>query len=792
VLRDKPRFKLKLIIALITLLSLTLSSCFQNRSSGKRKASGVVNTSSSVSLYHGRVLHSNPIILSGNSDLSPYTDLNTLLVPAQDYITSESNLIGFCTNITDVNSPCYKVLEDNLASPLTSSDLKWAYLAGTSEFDQVHTFFHIKKIVERFHSVMDAYHSGLHYYNNIQITPPYDTSFPFTYHSQNGHWNGGGTLTAYSKADVSDNAYYQQSDNSLHFGFLADYPNIKMVHDPSIIYHETGHALVKIMMNIRNNAYGTNTAPITKSALGGLQYDEGGAINEGIADFFSYAINERPHLGEWALGNIDGGFSRPMTESDSLHTVSLGTDNSSRLSYPTYLTYDPNFKGEVIQDIHNAGMITSHFLVALTDDLISKCSISSKATAINYVLTILSETLAEMGDLTATGNNNTSFSVNLNYNHSDDWIKINNPANYHTFYQTFAKHALNVVGNGRCNNRTYSQGDLETLLDSYGLLLFENYNQDGNSATDGHLGTNTTINLANKIRTVSVSKDMISLDPTENATTAYLFDKRANMKTALEELMSSGQVASITPHIASDLPYNNGNGKISPGEIIGLAINLYNNSNTEIGGVQILANDWDHFKNDRPCNTFEDNFPSINENGADSTSEANPSSTPGDCNYITRDNGDESDEELYPVCFAELSDTDGTKWVSQEDLRESIGLEKQYCLSGDTTKTKDCYVRAIKGADQSYYARIKPNSPWDPSLNSDGTPSFNYSNIIFFEINKRVPPETTFNCRLRVRFSNCTDCFSDITRSDSDNYLDYEFSGAAPFKIINFQFTVKD
>jgi hypothetical protein len=49
-----------------------------------------------------------------------------------------------------------------------------------------------------------------------------------------------------------------------------------------------------------------------------------------------------------------------------------------------------------------------------------------------------------------------------------------------------------------------------------------------------------------------------------------------------------------------------------------------------------------------------------------------------------------------------------------------------------------------------------------------------------------------FDCRFRATFSNCDDCWQDPLRTDGEDYLDYEYSGARPYKIIHLQFTVLD
>ena len=50
----------------------------------------------------------------------------------------------------------------------------------------------------------------------------------------------------------------------------------------------------------------------------------------------------------------------------------------------------------------------------------------------------------------------------------------------------------------------------------YGLLLFNNYNQKGNSSKLGHVGDDITINFEkNRVKSVLVSKEKLLLDPRE-------------------------------------------------------------------------------------------------------------------------------------------------------------------------------------------------------------------------------------------------------------------------------------
>ena len=187
------------------------------------------------------------------------------------------------------------------------------------------------------------------------------------------------------------------------------------------------------------------------------------------------------------------------------------------------------------------------------------------------------------------------------------------PVNFRSWSQTFARFFVQTISNTSstaCNTSYYPQDKLETILDSYGLLLFDNYNDDGNHHSQGHGGANHKINPANRLKTNLIDKDLIGLDEREDKSLVFVFDKRRDILNALESLLEVGLTEEISSKIDSELLHNNGNGQVSPGEVVGLAFNLYNASNSEMGGVQILSNDWDHVKIEsgerKPCPSFSD------------------------------------------------------------------------------------------------------------------------------------------------------------------------------------------
>ncbi len=806
-----------------------LSSCIMPPSDLNSSRTALkTNDPSASSMYGSRVWDDNPIAITENDSLSPTYKLNQILSDKSYFIVDNPYLFGTCfsTNSYPLSTSeqineCIKVYEKSGSSPISyTPDKKWAFETDSPNFLQVHTFHHLKQIVNRFHDSMYWAYLKQSQINtspyNIQAFPNDLTSNIF---SEKSLWMldiaGNSTpLNIYSSSDIEDNSYFEPATFSISFGRDSIYTDMNWVEDPSVIYHETGHAFIQIMLNLRNNT-GIHTTEQTD--FGYIFYDEAGAIGEGLTDYFSHAMNGRERFSEWALGLFNNA-SRPMSESDSLHMGALSKTAEGRLSYPTYISYDPNNHEQAVEDVHFGGLITSHYLVALTQDLQNKCNFEfypnynktrdkSKKYAVDYILYAMTQTLAELGDLKSKGSNNVinsdNYPVNLHPNHAQEWVRISNPINYRKFFQTFTKHIYLLLNNGgastECNGTVYQKDYIEQLLDQYGLLLFDTYNLDGNgyevdedNTLYGHskhlANTQIKINPSNRLKTTLVTKDHIGYQSDPNATKAFIFDNRQDVMEVIGNLKSGGQIAdaNLSSLIPTDLSYNNGNSKISPGEIVGILPNLFNSSNSEIGGVQILANDWDHTRESKPCNSFADDWP-LDSEGAAATGF---STVAGDCEHVTKQNGDELLEEVTPVCFVKFKDENETKWISQElypTLSSNIGPE--HCLGG-ADDTAGCLVRFIKGADQAYYSKINAQSTWASTLaGSDGTPIYKPSNILFMEVSPWVPPGTTIDCRLRLRFTNCSDCWQNSSYG-SDDYLDYQYSGDKPFKIIHLQFDV--
>lgn len=777
--------------------------------------------------------------------------------------------------------------------PMQSNNGSWRHTTHSDEFYQVNVFYHLNKLAERFYKTLAFGHAYLFLDSNMRIPP----AIKYNYTETNSLWLTEDTsvksLDVFSKCFLDPiNAFFSAAENMLCFGYNNEIDNFNMAQDPSIIYHEMGHAFVQSMMNQRNIKFNNPFWNVHdfQSTLGVLFYDEAGAINEGIADYFSYFINSRDAVGEWGAGRYYAS-ARPMSESHELHQISgISETSGERLSYPNFVQYNSNYPTTKDEDIHLSGQIVSHYFVALTKELKNQCStpslfssVTSKyfseltemiqhdfeliygrdssmatesyarshALASGLVMMMINETIAELGDLFGEGSDvidDGYYFTNLNQDESYLWTHQVNPINFRRFFKIFAKNVKHHVSEGLCPQFTLDES--EKLLDDYGLLLFTYYGDLGKTGNGNQTYSspfvevtlsdmmqgqslnpvtafdfNLQVNELNRRNTTLVSKEFLEI-PSD--TVAYVIDGQNSMKKILSHLTFQGKAVTTSTDVA-DVRYNNNNAKISPGEVIGIALNVRNTSNSTIAGLQILANDWDHMKIDdesapyvdradniqhrpsqisnfKPC--IYEGFPLETENGVKDTDDTDP----GNCSYISRDNSIFDPYDLagstkltkysldapQPICLVQISDENETKWVSQNYYRKVVmGLEDSKCLNNNSLSDleynpNECLIRFLPGANQAYYSLLEPQKTWGETNfgSNSGSPTLNSNQAMVMEVNKWIEPGTKFMCRFRARFTNCIDCFAPDT--SSDDYPEYMYSGAEPFKILNFSFTVID
>jgi hypothetical protein len=754
-------------------VSTTITSCLPTASKGTargRKSATLNGAVINVGVTQGAVLTDNPIVLSGNANLAITTDLNSLA--SVSYITNDSFLRSnlSCAGL----EYCFEVRETkDSASALQTEDGKWGFSTNSEEFLQVNTFYHLNKLFDQFFENLQMSHALI-----PNLSTP--SAIPTELYLPGGTFKlSKRQLIAYSNCDVENNAFYDRTNETLCFGYTKGTKKLRWATDSTIVYHEAGHYFQKLQLNLRNMSN-----VVVNAELGGIQYDEAGSIGEGLADFFSYYMNGRSHWGEWAAGRFLQA-SRPISEDDALHSPGISADREQRLTYPQYLNYDPNYPKVPSEDIHLSGMIISHYLVALTQELQTKCSMPQKESVQN-VMHLVTETLAELGDLTTTGtgiiSGGTVKKVNLSPRYASDWQRKVNPITYRSFAQTMAKNLYNNLGDPlleRCGGGVYSRDNIEALLDDYGLLLFKTYNEN-KSLTAGVV---TAITPTNRKKSILIAKNSLILDPSPEANAAFVIDNRAQIADGIKTLQSSGVLQmTLSQQTPSDLGFNNGNSKVSPGEVVAIALNLYNNSNSQMGGIQVLANDWNHADATTgkpyrfPAAMSNDQWPLLSEGGIDFAGAIQAN----------------TDDHFAPVCFIQFNDSGATKWVSQKEFQSKMALSDSMCLN--PSSNKDCFVRALKGADQAHFSKINPKSTWGQTMANPETGkaySLNWGNVIMFEVSKHIPPGTTIDCRLRLRFTNCEDCYHNVSNSN-DDYNDVDYNGPKPFKILHLQIPITD
>ena len=149
-----------------------------------------------------------------------------------------------------------------------------------------------------------------------------------------------------------------------------------------------------------------------------------------------------------------------------------------------------------------------------------------------------------------------------------DWIRMVNPINYRRFIQTLGKyHLFNTQEQVVCTENNYPQGDFEKLVDSYGLLLYRTYNTNGNGPIQEK--QNLSILEKNRVKTNLILKKYLNLDKREGKFSAFIIDKQKDILSAVDTFKAKGQITGLSPQIDESLGHNNGNGKISPGEVVG-------------------------------------------------------------------------------------------------------------------------------------------------------------------------------------------------------------------------------
>jgi len=824
----------------ITIL-MALASCNPTQITGAKSRGDAVIDNNDASLDNKAYIYrdSPSIIAPGQGARVAIADIIDTSSP--EIITLNNQLTGNCavdlsTFFTSTLSECIhsKGVKDSAETITPRQENKTYIFTPDSEaFYETNALFHIQAGTDKFFKKLSFAYQQVHGPFNItkpKSIPEYlPNSELFWFKaidlSSNGQLFRNSFLTSFALCNKDKNASFSPAGVELCFGFHSSFPGLLFVQDPSVIYHELAHALVSVMMNMRNGT-AVSSHPF-RSNLGSFGYEEAGAINEGIADYYSFVMNARTHFGEWALG-VTSNQSRPISESDAIHISGVNTTAEGRLSYPQFILYDPNFPDSPLEDVHYAGQIVSHYLVALTQNLQTTCSAamgeSAHDTSTSYVLLLLSETLSEIGDLNSFYDPNVPsyYFNNLNTDASFLWTQVVNQTSYRRFFQIFAKNIRNYITSNLCP--AFTKSISEKLLDDYGLLLFKTYNNNGHTTTDRNNILNdidpfipvqplTAVTESNRRKSVLIAKDLLDLAPNVTAANStisfFIIDNGTDIQNLLKELLFKGFPVPIST--TASFEYNNNNVRISPGEIVALIPNLFNSSNSTMAGVQLLANDWDHVHvtdtstgNFKPC--VVDTVTTVDQGAVANGSETCSTAVPlNEHTRLVKSGGVFPAEAVAPVCLVELEEGTSTRWVSQSEFRKKSGLSllDKDCLgyvSSSTTvddpdfnfNPHECLARFLPGANDAFFSKIDSRKTYFDSVVKDSeNKQFNVGNLLLMEVSKWIPPGTKFRCRLRARFANCSDCHADSGNSN-DDFLDYELNGSKPFKVINFDFDVND
>lgn len=850
----KPFNKKLPIRNMILLLSfVTMTSCNPTQITGKNLRSSVITNDGSFD-NKAFIYPDSPFYAGGPSYGPAKADMGAFLDFEAKIITPNTNLTGNCSmsffgvNDNLQNACIYSLKDAQSTQPVPrKEDRTYIFTPNSPEFYQTNALYHVTKGSEAFFKYLTFA------YEQVRLSTG-AKSIPFYLNSTEMFWFKSMAspdrklfrtdyLTTYSQCELDRNASFNPAGPTLCFGGIKELPGFYFIQDPDIIYHELGHALVSIMMNLRNGTKAGAVAPVVyhplRSNLGSYGYDEAGSINEGIADYYTYIMtfnkdkSER-RVGEFALGRTVAQ-ARPVSEEHSMHIPGIEESSTGRLSYPHYLLYDPNEPDSITEDVHYAGQIMTHYLVALTKTFKNECNISSEADgghqlATSFVMLLLAETMSELGDLNAKGIDNNNFNSNYPYSstsvffnnldrtNSYTWAQIINQVTFRKFFQVFGKNINKYISNNLCTR--FDKNESEKLMDDYGLLLFKTYNDNGNSTKDRNTSYSSVSNLStpaltlvsedNRRKSVLVSKQLIELatktDANPNRVGFYIIDNSSDMKSLLEELLFKGFSVPLSTGVASTV-YNNNNIKVSPGEIVAIIPNLLNNSNSTMAGVQLLASDWDHVHvhdrsngNFRPC--VVDTVTTVDQGG-----ESGNTCTTTHTSYNRLVKGIDTlypNEGVAPACLVQLEEGNSSRWVSQNEFRKKQGLSllDKDCLGYSTTANSDpdytfspheCLVRFLPGANDAFFSKIEPQKTYyETVVKESKDKTFNSGNLMIMEVNKWIPPGTKFRCRMRARFSNCSDCYTEGNVTNHDDFLDAELNGAKPFKVINFDFDVND
>ena len=238
------------------------------------------------------IYRDSPFIIAGSRYSPENPKMDTIiddevpeLITLNTKLTSDCGISFFDGVFEGEISNCVRVFEnkDNLQLLPRQTDRTWIFETGSPEFYQVNTLYHVNQSLQKYFEKLAFAYDRV---NSLGQTVP--RSIPPYLNDSQMFWFKGltnidsktfrnGFINTYSQCEMENNSSFSPVGPELCFGYSSDFSNFYFVQDPTIIYHELGHAMVSILMNLRN---ATQTeAHSFRSSLGNFGYDEAGSIN---------------------------------------------------------------------------------------------------------------------------------------------------------------------------------------------------------------------------------------------------------------------------------------------------------------------------------------------------------------------------------------------------------------------------------------------------------------------------------------------------------------------------------
>lgn len=298
---------IKMCSPLLVVVLFILNACNPAQlTPGGQRTDNVVNADGSLD-NKAYIYSDNPIILSKNPNFGPSVDMARFINKrSPQVVTSNNQLTGNCLLTYDAfttNSLADCIISKGSKDSTTGvtarkSDRTYIFSPNSSEFYESNTLYHLMKGTNTFFDKLSFAYNQLHFSPGNSGKPK---SIPSYLQTSNHFWFKAidlstsaqlfksSYLTSYALCNKDKNASFSPAGPELCFGYHSSFPGVYFAQDPSVIYHELGHALVSVMMNLRNGTAAA-TSHQFRSNLGSYGYEESGAMNEGFADYYSYVI----------------------------------------------------------------------------------------------------------------------------------------------------------------------------------------------------------------------------------------------------------------------------------------------------------------------------------------------------------------------------------------------------------------------------------------------------------------------------------------------------------------------